>query len=192
MNDSNIEIVEKMISEKGLGNHGIISIDGPCGSGKTTLATELNEKYSYNVVHMDDFYLPFQKRDKNWMNIVAGHMDFKRLIETVLLPYKNRQKTNYVSYDCHSDKYLKSIPIDLDKIIMLEGSYSSHPELSDYIDVKIFMDIDSKEQISRLTKRNPKTVDKFISMWIPFENRYFEESSIRKESDKVLNKCFGI
>ena len=105
----------------------IISIDGPCGSGKTTIASEIENEFGYNILHMDDFYLPFYERDKNWMNIVAGHMDFERLISNVIVPYKNKCKTKYISYDCHSDK--------------------------------------------------------FISMWVPFENNYFESLKIRESCD---------
>ena len=185
MKDS-IEKVKKIIDEKTMNGRAIISIDGPCGSGKTTFADKLNTNLEYNIVHMDDFYLPFQKRDKNWMNIIAGHMDFNRLIDTTLLPYKKQVETNYISYDCHSDKYLQKIPIDLSKPLILEGSYSSHPTLNEYVDLKIFMEIDDKEQIIRLTKRNKDLVDKFVSMWIPFENRYFLELNIKEKSDIII------
>ena len=183
---ANIEKIKNVINEKGLTRQAVISIDGPCGGGKTTLANEIEKNFAYNILHMDDFYLPFQKRDKNWMNIIAGHMDFDRLIETVLIPYKNKQKTNYISYDCHSDKYLQEIPIDLDKILVIEGSYTSHPRLDEFVNLKIFVDIDEGKQKERLTKRNPDVVDKFLSMWVPFENNYFNTLNIKENSDLVL------
>ena len=161
----------------------IISIDGPCGSGKTTIASEIENEFGYNILHMDDFYLPFYERDKNWMNIVAGHMDFERLISNVIVPYKNKCKTKYISYDCHSDKFMQEISIDLNKVLIIEGSYSSHPKLNKYIDKKIFIDIDSKKQIERLGKRNPDTVDRFISMWVSFENKYFDSLKLRESCD---------
>ena len=185
MEDS-INKIKNLIIEREIIAPAVISIDGPCGGGKTTLATEIEKELGFNILHMDDFYLPFQERDKNWMNIVAGHMDFNRLIENVLEPYKYGKKTNYVSYDCHSDKYLQEIPIDLDKILILEGSYTSHPILDKYVALKVFVDIDKDEQVKRLTKRNPDVVDKFLSMWVPFENRYFEELKIKENSDVVV------
>lgn len=186
MND-NIEKIKMLIDEKNLTGQVIISIDGPCGGGKTTIAKMIEEELGYNILHMDDFYLPFDKRDKNWMNIIAGHMDFERLIENVLKPYKEKRMTNYISYDCHSDKYLQEIPIDLDKILVIEGSYTSHPILDEYVAFKIFVDIDKDEQVKRLTRRNPDVVDKFLSMWVPFENRYFEELKIKEKSDLVVS-----
>ena len=184
---SNIELIKKIVTDKKLSGQIVISIDGPCGGGKTTLSKEIENKLSYNILHMDDFYLPFDKRDKNWMDIIAGHMDFDRLIETVLKPYKEKRKTSYISYDCHSDKYLQETPIELDKFLLIEGSYTSHPTLDKYVDVKIYVDIDKDEQVKRLTQRNPKVVDKFLSMWVPFENKYFKELQIKENSDLVIS-----
>lgn len=183
----NIEKIKKLVNDKKLSGQVVISIDGPCGGGKTTIAKMIEEELGYNILHMDDFYLPFDKRDKNWMNIIAGHMDYDRLIENVLKPYKEKKQTNYISYDCHSDKYLQEIPIDLDKFLVIEGSYTSNPILDKYVSAKIFVDIDKVEQVKRLTKRNPSVVDKFLSMWVPFENRYFDELKIKDISDLVIN-----
>ena len=165
----------------------VISIDGPCAGGKSTLANKLKEELGVNVVHMDDFYLPFDKRDKNWMNMVAGHMDFDQVINTILQPYKEEGEVCYIPYDCHSDKFMQQVDIDINEILILEGSYSSHPKLSGYVDMKIFIDIDEAEQLRRLKVRNPKTYDKFLSMWVPFENNYFKELDIKNKSDLVLS-----
>ena len=184
-NNAIVSGIESLVNEKNLSDHFVLSLDGPCGSGKTTIANELRDRYGYNIVHMDDFYLPFQERDNNWMSVVAGHMDFDRLIKKVLKPYKAKIETNYISYDCHSDRYLQKIDVDLEKPLVLEGSYSSHPILKDYIDIKIYVDIDNKTQIERLTNRNRETVDKFVAMWIPFENNYFKTLKIKESSDLV-------
>ena len=117
----------------------VISIDGPCAGGKSTLASILMEEIFCNVVHMDDFYLPFDKRDKNWMNMVASHMDFDQVVKTILEPYRNGKEVNYIPYDCHSDKFMQQVDIDINKILILEGSYSSHPSLKKYIDLKVFI-----------------------------------------------------
>ena len=87
----NIEKIKKLVNDKKLSGQVVISIDGPCGGGKTTIAKTIEEELGYNILHMDDFYLPFDKRDKNWMNIIAGHMDYDRLIENVLIPYKEKR-----------------------------------------------------------------------------------------------------
>lgn len=54
----------------------LVAIDGRCTAGKTTLAGLLQGKRSCNVVHMDDFYLPFAKRTPERMAQPGGNMDF--------------------------------------------------------------------------------------------------------------------
>ena len=66
----------------------LVAIDGRCTAGKTTLAGLLQGKRSCNVVHMDDFYLPFAKRTPERMAQPGGNMDFERLLSEVLLPLK--------------------------------------------------------------------------------------------------------
>ena len=43
----------------------IMAIDGRCAAGKTTLAEHLKKEYECNVIHIDDFYLPMQKRTED-------------------------------------------------------------------------------------------------------------------------------
>lgn len=39
-----------------------------------------------NVVHMDDYYLPPDRRAENWEQIPAGNMDLARFLQEVLVP----------------------------------------------------------------------------------------------------------
>ena len=39
-----------------------IAIDGRCGSGKTWLSGLIGDRFPCNILHMDDFYLPFGPR----------------------------------------------------------------------------------------------------------------------------------
>ena len=184
----NIGKIKNLIKEKNLSERFIIAIDGPCGGGKSTFADYLNNVINANIVHMDDFYLPFKERSEKWTTTIAGHMDYDRLYKNVIMPYVENKETNYISYDCHNDKYMQKIDIDLSKPLILEGSYSQNPysDIYKYLDLKIFVDIECDEQLKRLAKRNEKTVKMFESMWIPFENKYFNEYKIKDLSDIVI------
>ena len=77
----------------------LVAIDGRCTAGKTTLAGLLQGKRSCNVVHMDDFYLPFAKRTPERMAQPGGNMDFERLLSEVLLPLKSGAEALYRPYN---------------------------------------------------------------------------------------------
>ena len=54
-----IEQIKQLLKEK---EYVVIAIDGCAASGKTTLAKKLSNMFSASVIHMDDFFLPLEKR----------------------------------------------------------------------------------------------------------------------------------
>ena len=61
------------------GRPAVVAIDGRCGSGKSGLGDLMGRLLPCNVVHMDDYYLPPDRRAENWEQIPAGSMDLARL-----------------------------------------------------------------------------------------------------------------
>lgn len=150
----------------------ILAIDGRCASGKTTLANKLALEYHANVFHMDDFYLPFNQREEQ----VGEHMDYQRLIDSVLIPLNLKQDVHYQSYNPHDDTYSDLGIIEYRPCNIIEGSYSLYPLLTQYYTYCIVLDIDSHLQKERLKQR--KNYDAYLSTWIPKEEAYFSYYSI--------------
>lgn len=166
----------------------IIAIDGPSCAGKTTYANIL----SNNVVHIDDFYLPFNKRTKEIMDVPGGNIDFDRLIKEILLPYKESKKVIYKKYDCHNDIFIDEIVLDNNLDLILEGAYSHHPKLEKYLDYKIFIDIDKDEQIKRILNRNKTNFNDFFNIWIKREGQYFDTYKIKESCDLLMDRTIKI
>ena len=101
----NCEVLLRMV-QKEARRPFLVAIDGRCASGKTTLAGNLRSALECNVVHMDDFYLPFSKRTEERMAQPGGNMDFDRLLFEVLRPLKSGTNASYRPYDCHEDRFL--------------------------------------------------------------------------------------
>lgn len=61
----------------------------------------------------------------------------------------------------------------------------------DLYDLKIFLDVDSDEQLDRIEKRNGKNqLSEFINKWIPLEEKYFEEFGIKEKCDLCFKLRF--
>ena len=74
----NCEVVLRLVQKEA--KHAfLIAIDGRCAAGKTTLAEKIQSSMECNVIHMDDFYLPFSERTEEKMTRPGGNMDFERL-----------------------------------------------------------------------------------------------------------------
>lgn len=166
----------------------IVAIDGRCAAGKTTLAKHLAEKIGGTVVHMDDFFLRREQRTPERYATVGGNVDYERFLEEVLEPLSFNEMCYYYPFDCSTMTIQKDVVfVDGTKPVIVEGSYSLRPELRQFYDFKIFLDVDPQKQIERIAKRNPDKLERFRKEWIPYEEMYFDTYNIRKVANIVID-----
>lgn len=165
----------------------VIAIDGPCGSGKTTLAHSLRKIFSDSaVVHVDDFFLRPHQRTARRLSEPGGNMDRERLADQVLSKLRNHQDISYKRFDCQSGQ-MDAMILPPSALYIVEGSYSHHPDLAQYYDLRIFVDVDTDTQLQRLQQRvSPDMLKNFIDTWIPLEQVYFEAFPIKRSSDFII------
>lgn len=115
-------------------------------------------------------------------------MDYVRFEDEVLNGIQSGKEFQYRAYDCGQMSLGEHVPVTPKKLNIIEGSYSLHPTLADHYDLKIFLQIDIKEQSARILKRNGAVMHKrFLDEWIPMENRYFTEMKIMEQCDLVFS-----
>lgn len=177
--------VDELLKEK---SSCVIAIDGRCGSGKTTLANQLVERYDANLFRMDDFYLPFVLQTTQRLELEGGHMDHERFFLEVIDPLLSHKSFTYKPFDCQKQDYKAPIQIFHKKLNIIEGSYSMHPNLISVYDLKIFMTVNPYKQFQRIKQRSGEVkAERFKELWIPMEERYFKEFDIEKQSDFVID-----
>lgn len=166
----------------------VVAIDGMCASGKTTLGNLLSKALGANLVHMDDFFLPPEKRTKERLSTPGGNIDSERFLEEVLIPLRNLSTFYYRPFDCSTMSLSPDVVfVDSCYISIVEGSYSCHPDLIGYYNKTFFVKTDEKTQIERIRKRNgEKMLKRFIDEWIPMENMYFEAFSIEDKASYTI------
>lgn len=169
-----------------VGKPAVIAIDGRCGSGKTHFSALLQKLFPCNVVHTDDFYLPFQSRTPHWKDEVGGNMDFSRLLSEILIPASSGNPLIYRPYDCHAGRLSEAAKLPVCPLTVVEGSYSTHPHLADKYDMKIFLTCSQEEQERRLKAREGSAFSAFQRQWIPFEERYLKACDTEAHSDFVI------
>lgn len=171
-----------------LREHRVISIDGPCASGKTTIGKLLSSFLECPCIHMDDYFLQAYQRTTQRLEESGGNIDYERFHQEINEAWNQKEPIHMRSYDCSSQKLRKEVILEESPILIIEGSYAHHPFLDDMDAFKIFMDIDPASQIERLQKRSLDRFDDFVQKWIPMETKYFEAFSIKEKSDYVFSR----
>lgn len=169
-------------------NHpSMISIDGRCASGKTTLSNLLKLVYDCNVFKMDDFFLQPHQRTKERLESPGENVDHERFKEEILIPLSKHEDVKLRKFNCSTMSIESAILIPYKPFNVIEGSYSMHSSLQKYYDFSVFLTVNKDEQIERLRKRNPKMLNNFIQRWIPLEEAYFNTFSIQDKCDIQIN-----
>lgn len=164
----------------------ILAIDGRAASGKTTAAYLLAELFDGQVIHLDDFFLPFDMRTVERLSEPGGNMHRERFMSEVV--EKLGSELSYRVFDCSTGEY-KNEPrrIPASRLTVCEGAYSLHPELGKYYDLAVFSTIGKDEQKQRIIARNGMQLwRKFHDHWIPMEECYFEVTRLRERCDFII------
>lgn len=157
----------------------VVAIDGRCAAGKSSFAQKLQEETGCNVVSMDHFFLPPERRTPERLAEPGGNVDWERCLEEVLRPLRQGKFVSYRPYDCHQDCLLDPIEVSPLRLTLVEGAYSCHPKLWDFYDAHVFLTIDPAEQLRRIETRNgPEALPVFRDKWIPMEEAYFRAYQI--------------
>jgi uridine kinase len=163
----------------------IIAIDGPSGSGKSSFAADITKSHDCNLFHMDDFFLPPERKTEERLATPGGNVDWERVKDEVLEPILSGKPFAHKIYNCKTGKYTKSKIFTPKRLNIIEGVYSMHPELIKYYDYKIFLDVKREKQLERIKRRTPseKVYREYRYKWIPLEDAYFEAYNGRANSD---------
>lgn len=168
----------------------LVALDGMAASGKTTLAASLAQRYSRAaVVHMDDFTIPFEDRHPGYFEEKLSNADLARFDREVLTPLESGLCTRYRPYVCHPEPgFLPPVAIPAQTcLVIVEGAYCLHPDLFDRYDLRVLCTVSPDVQRERILRRNGSAqLARFLSQWIPMENRHIQAHSLKNRCDLTL------
>ena len=184
---SRMEVLQRISEQKAA--RVLVTMDGPCATGKTTLAGKLADIFEAAVVHTDDYVIPHAQKTAERLAVPGGNCDAGRLVREVAAPWKQGKSVLYRKYDFRNDRLLPEEKLPDCRILILEGSYCSLPALRQYADVRIFVTASWETRLNRLRKReSPRSLQMFFDRWIPLEDRYFEAFRLPDSDCAVLNE----
>jgi len=179
-----------------------VAIDGPGASGKTTVAEKLRAATGVSVVHTDDFFIgralsapagpgvgPTSgvqaNRDERGL-LLGRYYDVARMRCDALEPLRARRLAVFQAFDWDigdlTGSETRAEPGDL---ILLEGVYSSAPELGDIVGRSIYVDTDEPERLRRL--HNLIAPADWDDDWLAAERDYFARVRPVESFDLVVS-----
>jgi uridine kinase len=170
----------------------LVGIDGRGGSGKSTLARELAALLpDAIVVEFDDFYRPANERQLRAArgdDEIGGDFDWRRLRHQVLQPLAGDEEARYRRYDWDGDQLADWHSIPSGGVVIVEGNYSTRPELRRYYDVTIWVDTPHDVRLHRGVERDGEHARaRWLGEWIPEEDRYLAAYQPARQVDIVIN-----
>ncbi len=172
-----LELLQKKPSEPVF-----VAIDGEIGAGKSYFANLMHEKHCLSVVHTDDFYKP--GFDPKKPPVFDGNIDFERLCREVF--FQTSDIFSYGVFDCFVQTNVCQRMIDARKPIIIEGTYSLHPRISQRYSLKLFFETAEDVRDNRISARGPDAEKRLTNIWIPASKRYFEHYKIKERCHAVV------
>ncbi len=186
----------------------LIGIDGVDASGKTILAEKLagelkKSKRPIIRASIDGFHNPKHIRYAKGENSPEGYyfdsFNYKAIAEALLNPLsfgKLQYKTAVFDYRTDLEVVSPVKTATKDSILIMEGVFLFRPELANYWDIKIFIDVDFKITIKRAVKRTAEIehigteqeiLDKYKKRYIPGQQIYFEQAHPKEKANIVID-----
>lgn len=158
-----------------LGSTRLVCIDGPAGSGKTTLATEVSALTGATVVRMDDLY-------PGWDGLFAVEPH----VLGILTPLSADRTGCYRRFDWAAAEYQEVHQVAPAAFLVLEGVGSGNRAWRDLASTLVWVETDAATRLARGLARDGEEVRPRWERWMADEARLFAEQDTRAQADLLV------
>ena len=144
----------------------LIAIDGPAGSGKTSLANQLASNLkSATTIHMDDLY-------NGWEDALTATLT-RHLEEWVLDPLTQHQSVKYQKFDWINSEYGPTVEVSDVELLILEGVGAAQAKIRQQADLTIWIEVGAQIGLARVLNRDGAQILPYMLKWQERESAHF-------------------
>ena len=119
---------------------------------------------------------------------VGGNFDWRRVRDQVLLPLSRDEIGRYQRYDWLKDELAEWHVVPTGGIAIIEGNFSTRRELLSFYDFTIWIEAPHEVRLQRgLLRGGEDTRERWLTEWMPEEDRYIEAENPAGRVDLVLD-----
>ncbi|MCW2783015.1 MAG: hypothetical protein JWR35_3464 [Marmoricola sp.] len=159
-----------------LGAARFICVDGPAGSGKTTLGRALASAEGTRLVHMDDLY-------PGWDGLAAVDEHVLGLVT----PLAADQPGSYRRYDWDLDEYAETVTVSPSPLLVLEGVGSGNSAWSHLITTLVWVEAPDDVRLRRGLDRDGEHAREHWLSWMEQETSLFAREATRERADFIID-----
>lgn len=159
-----------------------MAIDGPGGTGKSTLAGQLAKDLGAQIIPMDHFLLP---EVSYRLSAIAKNYDLERFVQDVIDPIVLGEPIRYEVQDSKTGKP-KIIRVPRDKPVIIEGIYSLEIRAREAYDFSFFVNAD-RETLLRRAVSTAGESGSWLSKWLVGEETYLDAQSPKLAATLILD-----
>jgi uridine kinase len=164
-----------------LGDARLVCVDGPAGSGKTTLgravADVAAQHGSVGLVQVDDLL-------DGWGGLVDAGVTVEN---EVLRPLSQRRPGRYRRYDWHAGRFAEEVAVAPVDLLILEGVGSWRSSYSSWVTMLVWVDAPQGLRLARGLARDGEALRPQWEAWLPAEAALFRREGTRAWADMVVD-----
>ncbi|GAA2728777.1 uridine kinase family protein [Cellulomonas aerilata] len=162
-----------------LGGTRLVVVDGPAGSGKTTLAGRLGAALGAPVLHGDDLLAGWGDLEGWW----------SRLADGVLAPLAAGRPGRYRRYDWVERRFAEEHDVPLTGALVVEGCGAGRRAADAVAVLRVWVEAPPDVRLARGLERDGEDMRSEWLAWMAAEAAHFAAEGTRERADVLVDGC---
>ncbi|MGW0805517.1 uridine kinase family protein [Nonomuraea sp. NPDC002799] len=155
----------------------LVAVDGPAGAGKTTYAMGLAAELDCQVIHSDDFPVPWDEGPQGW---------FHALESQVLQPLRRGLPGGFRRYDWVRGAYKERVEVPVAPVLVIEGVGTARVSIADLLAYTVWVEAPEAVRLARVLERDGAALEPRWREWFAAERAWFAADRTRERACLIV------